>query len=263
MTTTQQSLMLPGLDGRRALVTGGTRGMGAATADVLARLGARVLVAARSAPDASAHACVVADAATRDGAKRITDEAISQLGGADIIVHCVGASFAKPGGTLALTDDDWDLALSTNLLAATRIDRALLPGMVERGSGVIVHVSSLQWRRPHPSSPAYGPAKAALVSYSKMLATEFGPSGIRVAAVTPGFIATSLADERIGRIQRDLGVNRAEAVAHLLDTIGGVPLGRAGTAEEVAALIAFLASDAASYLTGVEVTIDGGNLRTL
>jgi NAD(P)-dependent dehydrogenase (short-subunit alcohol dehydrogenase family) len=93
---------------------------------------------------------------------------------------CAGASFPRPGGALALTDEDWMQALSTNLLSAVRLDRAVLPGMVEQGSGAIVHVCSLQWKRPHESSPAYGPAKAALRSYSKGLATEFGPAGIRV-----------------------------------------------------------------------------------
>jgi NAD(P)-dependent dehydrogenase (short-subunit alcohol dehydrogenase family) len=258
-----EPIALPSLDGRRALITGGTRGMGAAAAELFTRLGADVLVAARSAPDLPGPPRVVADAATREGARRIADEAISRFGGVDIIVHTVGASFAKPGGMLALTDEDWDLALSTNLLAATRIDRALLPGMVEQGSGAIVHVSSLQWRRPHFSSPAYGPAKAALVSYSKVLANEFAPHGIRVNTVTPGFIATSLAEERLAEIQRRSGGSRADAEAELLDTIGGVPLGRPGKPEEVAALLAFLVSDAASYLSGTEVTIDGGNLRTL
>src|ERR1700760_4087459 len=111
--------------------------------------------------------------------------AIGILGGLDVVVHCVGASFAKPGGALALTDDDWMQALSTNLLSAVRLDRAILPGMVRQRSGAIVHISSLQWKRPHESSPAYGPAKAALRSYSKVLASEFGPLGVRVNTVTP------------------------------------------------------------------------------
>ncbi len=154
-------------------------------------------------------------------------------------------------------------ALNTNLLSAVRLDRAILPGMVAQGSGVIIHVCSLQWKRPHESSPAYGPAKAALRSYSKGLATEFGPAGIRVNTVTPGYIATPQAEARVTQIMTETGTSRAQAEAALLAAIGGVPLGRPGTAAEVAQLVAFLVSDAAAYLTGAEFVIDGGNNRVL
>jgi NAD(P)-dependent dehydrogenase (short-subunit alcohol dehydrogenase family) len=230
---------------------------------LLEQLGAQVIVCARTVPDGHGRPHVAADAATPGGARVIADAVARVLGGIDVIVHCVGASFAKPGGTLALTDADWDGALATNLLSAVRIDRALLPGMVRQGSGSIVHVSSVQWKRPSPSSPAYGPAKAALVSYSKMLATEFAPHGIRVNTVTPGFIATSLAEQRIEQIRQKIGGTRAQAVSELTAAIGGIPLGRPGDPAEVARLIAFLASDAASYITGTEIVIDGGNLQTL
>jgi NAD(P)-dependent dehydrogenase (short-subunit alcohol dehydrogenase family) len=251
------------LQGKRTLVSGGTRGMGAAAAELLAHLGAQVIVAARRLPDDAGQGSVVADAATPEGARAIADAVTRELGGIDVIVHCVGASFAKPGGALALSDADWDAALATNLLSAVRIDRELLPRMIRQGSGSIVHVSSAQWKRPSPLSPAYGPAKAALVSYSKMLATEFGPHGIRVNVVTPGFIATSLAEQRIEQIRQSAGGTREQAVAELITAIGGVPLGRPGDPGEVARLIAFLASDAASYITGTEIVIDGGNLQTL
>jgi NAD(P)-dependent dehydrogenase (short-subunit alcohol dehydrogenase family) len=251
------------LQGKRILVSGGTRGMGAAAAGLLTQLGAQVIVAARTRPDDAGQLSVVADAATPDGARAVADAVTRELGGADVIVHCVGASFAKPGGTLALSDADWDASLATNLLSAVRIDRQLLPGMVRQGAGSIVHVSSAQWKRPSPLSPAYGPAKAALVSYSKMLATEFGPHGIRVNAVTPGFIATSLAEQRIEQIRQGIGGTREQAVAELMVAIGGVPLGRPGDPAEVARLIAFLASDDSSYITGTEIVIDGGNLQTL
>ena len=254
---------IAGLHGKRVLVSGGTRGMGAAAAGLLASLGARVMVAARTQPGDAGLLSVVADAGTPGGARAITDAVMRELGGVDAIVHCVGASFAKPGGTLAMSDADWDGALATNLLSAVRIDRELLPGMVRQGSGSIVHVSSAQWKRPSPSSPAYGPAKAALVSYSKMLATEFAPHGLRVNVVTPGFIATSLAEQRIEQIRQKTGGTRDQAVAELTTAIGGIPLGRPGDPAEVARLIAFLASDAASYITGTEIVIDGGNLQTL
>lgn len=251
------------LNGKRVLVTGGTRGMGAAIAELLSVHQARVVVTARHQDDKSPARLILADLTSPEGADFVAGQAIEILGGLDVVVHCVGASFARPGGTLALTDDDWLQALNTNLLSAVRLDRAILPGMVEQGSGVIVHVASLQWKRPHESSPAYGPAKAALRSYSKGLASEFGPAGVRVNTVTPGYIATSLAAGRIAQIMDQAGISHAEAEAELLAIIGGVPLGRPGTAAEVAELVAFLVSDAASYITGSEFVIDGGNNRVL
>jgi NAD(P)-dependent dehydrogenase (short-subunit alcohol dehydrogenase family) len=251
------------LQDKRILVSGGTRGMGAAAAQLMTELGANVLVTARTVPNADGRHAVAVDAALPGAADIIAEAVRRQLGGIDAIVHCVGASFDKAGGALALSDDDWDASLSTNFLSAVRIDRELLPLMVEQGYGSIVHVASVQWKRPHPSSPAYGPAKAALVSYSKVLAMEFARHGIRVNVVTPGFIATSLAEERIEQIRRSIDGSRGEAVEELLDLIGGVPLGRPGDPAEVGKLIAFLASGASSYITGCEVVIDGGNLRTL
>ena len=251
------------LDGKRALVTGGTRGMGAAIAELFAAQKASVVVTARHEDGEAPARLIRADLTSPEGADFAAEQAIDILGGLDVVVHCVGASFARPGGALALTDDDWMQALNTNLLSAVRLDRAILPGMVERRSGAIVHVSSLQWKRPHESSPAYGPAKAALRSYSKVLASEFGPMGIRVNTVTPGYIATPLAEDRVRQIMGQAGISRAEAEAALLATIGGVPLGRPGTAAEVAQLVAFLVSDAAAYITGSEFVIDGGNNRVL
>jgi NAD(P)-dependent dehydrogenase (short-subunit alcohol dehydrogenase family) len=252
-----------GLEGKRALVTGGTRGMGEAVAALLAAHKAHVVVAGRHGLSDSPLPVIQADLASPAGAALVAGRAGEILGGLDIVVHCVGASFSKPGGSLALTDEDWEQALSTNLLSAVRLDRAVLPGMIGQGSGAIVHISSLQWKRPHESSPAYGPAKAALRSYSKGLATEFGPAGIRVNTVTPGYIATPLAEDRIKGIMTDTGSSRPEAEAALLAAIGGVPLGRPGTAAEVAQVVAFLVSDAAAYVTGAEFVVDGGNNRVL
>jgi NAD(P)-dependent dehydrogenase (short-subunit alcohol dehydrogenase family) len=251
------------LDGKRVLITGGTRGMGAAIAELLVGQKADVVVTARHQDGKPPATLILADLTSPGGADLVADQAASILGGLDVVVHCVGASFAKPGGALALTDDDWTQALNTNLLAAVRLDRAILPGMVTQRSGAIVHISSLQWKRPHEGSPAYGPAKAALRSYSKVLASEFGPVGIRVNTVTPGYIATPLAEARIARIMDESGISHGEAEAALLSSIGGVPLGRPGRAAEVAQLVAFLVSDAAAYLTGAEFVIDGGNNRVL
>jgi NAD(P)-dependent dehydrogenase (short-subunit alcohol dehydrogenase family) len=180
-----------------------------------------------------------------------------------VLVHTVGGALAKPGGVLAFSDSEWWDALEMNLLSAVRLDRALLPGMISQRSGVIVHVSSLQARRPTAASAPYAAAKAALTNYSKGLASEVGPHGIRVNAVTPGFIETSGANERIERIAEQTGTDRSTAIEHLIKEIGGVPVGRPGRAEEVAELVYFLVSSSASYITGSDYVIDGGNNKVL
>ena len=166
---------------RRALVTGGTRGMGAAIARPAGGAGGAdapsVTARHREASEPPVRLIQADLASPAAGGDFVAGEATRILGGLDIVVHCVGASFSKPGGALALTEDDWMQALGTNLLSAVRLDHAVLPGMLEQRSGAIVHVSSLQWKRPDPSSPAYGPAKAALRCYSKVLADRVRPHG--------------------------------------------------------------------------------------
>jgi NAD(P)-dependent dehydrogenase (short-subunit alcohol dehydrogenase family) len=262
--TTDTALSID-LHGTRALVTGGTRGIGRAIAARLAQAGATVLTTARTTPDqaapdqasgpGSAIGFVAADVSTPEGAETIARAAQDRLGHVDVLVHNVGASFPRPGGALALADEDWLLALNTNLMSAVRLDRLLLPSMVARSSGVILHTSSVQWRRPTAASPAYAAAKAALTNYSKELATEFGPHGIRVNTIVPGYIETSGAAARIESIDA--------ARQALIDDLGGIPLGRPGRPEEVANLVCFLASPLASYLTGVQVYADGGNLPVI
>ena len=172
--------------GRRVLVTGGTRGMGRAVADLLAGAGAGVLTTARSMPadGAPGGLFVPADVSTPEGTATIAGYTLDRLGGVDVVVHAAGASLSRSGGVLALDDDAWQRNLDINLLAAVRLDRALLPALLAQRSGVIIHVSSAQWRRPDGTAPAYAAAKAALTNYSKGLAREMAPHGIRVLTVT-------------------------------------------------------------------------------
>src|SRR5213593_4228319 len=174
--------------GKRALVTGGTKGMGEAIVRRLAAAGAMVATTARSSlPEGqTVKLFIQADVSTPEGVGKVAREVRDRLGGLDILVNNVGGSSAPSGGILALTDDDWRRAIDTNLLAAVGLDRAFLPGMLKQGSGVIIHISSIQRRLPlFEATLAYAAAKAALTTYSKGLSKEVGPRGVRVNTVAP------------------------------------------------------------------------------
>lgn len=247
--------------GKRALVTGGTKGMGEAIVRRLQGGGAVVATTARSAlPDRQAPDLFVrADISTAAGAEEVVATVLWQLGGIDILVNNVGGSSAPAGGALALGDADWQQALNANLLAAVRLDRGLLPGMIERGTGVILHISSIQRRLPlFEATLAYAAAKAALTTYSKGLANEVGPKGIRVNSIAPGFIETTAATALIRRLAQSSGTGEQAARQSLMESLGGIPIGRPGWPEEVAELVGFLASGRAASIHGSEHVIDGG-----
>jgi NAD(P)-dependent dehydrogenase (short-subunit alcohol dehydrogenase family) len=250
--------------GRTALVTGGTRGIGKGITDRLRAGGARVLVAARSAPAGQPEDdVVIADVSTPNGVAALAAEALDRIGGVDILVHNVGGSGQHEGGAVALTDDDWQSAFEQNLFGAVRLDRAIIPGMVERGKGAIIHVTSLQRHMPLPTTLPYAAAKAALTNYSKALANELAPKGIRVNAVCPGFIETEAARAMVEEIASINDVTLDEARAQIMDSIGGIPLGAPGRPADVGELVAFVVSDRAAYITGAEYVIDGGSLRAV
>jgi len=251
--------------GRRVVVTGGTRGIGRAIVGRFAEGGATVLTAGRSpCTDESPALVIQADISTQQGVEKLAAGVTERLGGVDILVHNAGGSSAPGGGVLALSDTDWQAAFSLNLFAAVRLDRALLPIMMKQQRGVIIHISSIQRTMPlHDSTLAYAAAKAALTNYSKGLSKEISGKGIRVLSVAPGYTETDAAVGMVNEIAERNHISAQAARQRIMDSLGGIPLGRPNTPQEVAELVAFLASDRASSLTGNEYVIDGGSVPSI
>lgn len=254
------------LAGKTALVTGGTKGAGKAIAARLLQAGATVIITARNKPEEAKPNLhfIAADLATTAGAATVTAEVKSRFGGLDILVNNLGSSETPGGGFEVLTDADWETTLQANLLAPVRLDRAFLPGMIRQGSGVIIHIASIQGRLPlYDSTLPYAAAKAGLINYSKSLSNEVAPKGIRVLTVSPGWIMTTSSTRMLERIAKSAGSSIEQAGQSVMDGLGGIPFGRPAQPEEVAELVGFLVSPRAGYLTGTEFIIDGGTIPTI
>ena len=254
------------LSGKKAFVTGGTKGIGEAIVRRLRHAGATVMTTARTSPQnlELPELFVQADISTPEGVKYVVENVLASIGTVDILVNNVGGTSAPNGGALALDDSHWHQALNDNLLSAVRLDRAFLPGMIQQGSGVIIHVASIQRTFPlYQSTVAYAAAKAALANYSKNLSNEVSPKGVRVITVSPGFIETEAAARMIEGLAKTNRTDIETARQGLINSLGGIPMNRPGTPDEVAELVAFLVSERSPYINGTEIVIDGGTIPTV
>lgn len=248
--------------GLRVLVTGGSRGLGEATARRFASAGATVLTASRTPPPDDLPATFIpADLRSEEGVAELGRRVMDRVGGVDVLVNNAGAA-TGPMPTLERSDASWLADLEINLLSAVRLDRALVPGMIERGSGVVVHVSSIASHLPQPAEASYAASKAALNTYSRELATAVGGHGVRVVCVLPGFILTDGARQHLQQMADSQGVDIDGITQQIVDHLK-VPMGRPGEPEDIAEMIAFLASSRGKWLTGAQFRVDGGIIPTV
>ncbi|RFU86260.1 SDR family NAD(P)-dependent oxidoreductase [Streptomyces triticagri] len=258
------------LAGKTAVVTGASRGIGLATVAALTDEGVRVVAAARTVtPELKATGAVAVplDLSEPDAPARLVAEAVAELGGLDILVNNVGGGDAgegQTGGFLSFTEDQWSHSFDLNFLAAVRTTRAALPHLAA-GRGAVVSVSSNGARMPHAGPITYTTAKAALTAFSKALAEEFGPQGVRVNTVSPGPVRTSLWEAPDGygaELAKSLDVEQSQLLAALPGTMGMLT-GRLIEPSEVASLIAYLSSPLAASVTGADYLVDGGAIKTV
>jgi NAD(P)-dependent dehydrogenase (short-subunit alcohol dehydrogenase family) len=255
------------LNGKTAVVTGASRGIGLAVARALSAEGVRVVAGARTPGpelEAAAELVVPVDLAVAGGPERLVERALEQLGGIDLLVNNVGGNPAPVSGFLTVEDAHWDHVLELNLMSAVRACRAALPSLLQR-RGAIVNVASANARMAQPAVVAYAAAKAALLNLGKALAEEFGPQGVRVNTISPGPVLTGMwTDEHSAgaAIARSIGLDE-QAMVEQLPSMVGMTSGRFADPDEVAALVLLLASGKAPSVSGADLVIDGGALKTV
>jgi 2-keto-3-deoxy-L-fuconate dehydrogenase len=250
--------MVARLQGKVALVTAAGQGIGSAIAEAFAAEGAKLIATdvdeAKVADIKNAVLTLKLDVRSTEAVESLAKQVAEKFGALDILVNCAG--YVHQGSVLDCSERDWDFSFDLNVKSMHRTIKAFLPGMLQKGAGSIVNISSVVSSiRGVPNRYAYGATKAAVIGLTKQVAADFIKRGIRVNAICPGTIESPSLGERITAVSKSTGKS-IEAVAQ--DFIDRQPMGRLGRPEEVAALAVFLASDEASYITGQPHLVDGG-----
>jgi len=256
------------INGRRALIAGSSAGIGRACAEALAHEGVDVFLVARSEETLAQTAAEIRNAGTRvemlaadlsraGEGERIVSAALEFLGGVDILINNAGGP--KPGSFASLGDDDWQRAFDLNLMSAVRLTRGVLPGMIDRRWGRIVNITSTSVKQPIDGLMLSNAMRMAVAGFAKTLSNEVGPHGITVNTVAPGFTDTG----RLNQIAESTATREETTIERVQERWREeVPLRRIGRAEEIAAAVLFLASEAGSYVNGVVLTVDGGRTKS-
>ncbi len=260
-----------GIEGRVAIVTGGSKGIGRAVAETLADEGCRVSICARNeGPLEEAVAAidgevlpVVADLTRQSDVDRVVDRTVAEFGPVDILVNNVGIlGSEKPFHEIP--DDEWDAVFDVNLMATVRATRAVLPHMRERGWGRIINVASEAGTQPAAFKTHYDASKAAMINLTKNLSKAYGEDGVLVNAVSPSTTKTPLVEDLFEERAAALDIS-VEEVEHrfLTEDRPGIVVGRLGKPTDTANVVAFLASEKAAFITGANYRVDGGSISTM
>ena len=261
---------MPSLAGKVALVCAASQGLGKAAARALAADGARVAICSRR-PDAVARAGAEiaretgaevasfgADLSRPDDPARVVGQTVERFGGLDILVTNTGGP--RSARFEALADEDWRAAFDSLVMSVVRLSRAAVPHLRARGGGRIIHVTSVSVKQPVDGLMLSNALRAAVTGFSKTLASELAADGILVNCVAPGFTRTERVTELTAATAAREGIGADEVEARIVKQI---PMGRLGEPKELAGLIAFLASDSGSYVTGSTIQVDGGYVRSV
>jgi NAD(P)-dependent dehydrogenase (short-subunit alcohol dehydrogenase family) len=267
-----------GLDGKVAIVTGGSKGIGLAIAEALVREGAQVFLCARGreALEAAVNRLgqngevgfEVADVSQAEDCERTVAACRKTFGKVDILVNNAGGLSGGAGGFLNLSDDDWLGTYQATLMSAVRMSRLTIPEMAQRRSGRIVMIASTSGRQPDVVVPHYSAAKAAMISLSKTLANAFAADQILVNCVCPGLVRTQAMENTAHHRLEEEGVATAgmtldEMVNRYFGPRRPIPVGRIGTPQDIGGIVAFLCSQQASWLTGACIDVDGGWVKAM